>query len=61
MEVTIPNEVLFDILFKIENINDVMNLCATNKIIQAVCDDDYFWKHRFELDYPDLSPITPTG
>jgi len=56
MDATIPNEVLFNILLKIENINDVMNMCATNTAIRAI------WKHHFELDYPDISlEIIPNG
>jgi len=48
-------ETLFNILLKISDIDDLLNLCSTNTAIKSICDDDYFWKLRFEQDYPNLS------
>lgn len=36
----------------------MQQICATNTTIKAICDDDFFWKSRFEQDYPDLK-ISP--
>jgi hypothetical protein len=58
MEV-VPYEVLFDLLLKIRNISDVIKMCSTNSMIKAICDSDYFWKLRFEVDYPSLSLLVP--
>lgn len=57
---TIPNELLFEVLLKIKDINDVINICSTNKTIKAICDNEIFWKSRFELDYPNLK-ISPSS
>lgn len=59
MDVNIPYELLFNILLAIKSIKDVLNICASNSIINRICNDDYFWKQRIGLDYPNLSTLIP--
>lgn len=53
MEV-LPYEILFSILLEVPNISDVLNFCSVSNVIKKVCDDEYFWKKRFEKDFPKL-------
>jgi hypothetical protein len=57
----IPYELLFEILLKVRDIVDVLNMCATNSNINSICSDDYFWQRKFMLDYPKLKDVTPRG
>jgi hypothetical protein len=49
--VTIPNEILREILMEL-NLPDVLKICSSNRQISLICNSDTFWKQRLERDYP---------
>ena len=41
------------------DVNDIANLCSTNKISNVICDDPDFWYAKFNYDQlPIITPIT---
>lgn len=56
----LPYELLFNLLLDVKDIGKVINMCATNSSVQMICDDDFFWKKRFELDFPLVNNVTLT-
>jgi len=51
----LPYEILFEILLDIKGVKTVINLCGTNSVINAICNDQYFWKKRLERVYPRIA------
>lgn len=43
-------EINFEILMRLP-FNDLVNVCATNKSLMNICNDDYFWKQKILYDY----------
>ena len=41
--------------------NDLLLLCRTNKQFATICDDNYFWKVKTKLDFPNIIPLTYNG
>lgn len=39
------------ILFDLDNINDAINFCLTNKLYSSLLKDDNFWRKRYRLDF----------
>ena len=56
---TLPYEILFKILLEVPRHNTVLKICATNSVINQICNDDYFWQKRYEKYYPKLSGTQP--
>ena len=32
---------------------DIINICKSNKSLNNICKDPYFWKAKLQYDYPD--------
>ena len=43
---------LIDIL-AVTSTTELARLCRTNKLINSICNSDYFWKIRVEREFPD--------
>lgn len=50
--VYITREILFNILLRVD-LFYLLNICSAGKEINNICDDEYFWKKRLQLDYPN--------
>src|SRR3972149_8084782 len=47
----ISNDILYEIMIK-SQINDIFNLCLTNKNINnKICNDQNFWERKFIYDF----------
>ena len=57
---SLPTELLFELLLKVSSVEDVMKMCRTNKSLNRICQDDYFWRKRLEKDYPHLVTLNST-
>ncbi len=57
----LPHEKLTDILLSLDNLEDIFNACSSSAIFARVCQDDYFWKLRYQQDFGlDSSPMRMT-
>jgi hypothetical protein len=48
----LPLEVAFQILLDLEY-PDLIRTCHVNRFFWSICQDDYFWQIKTELDYPN--------
>ena len=53
----LPNETIVGILLKVEDLKTLTNLCQTNQRIRMICQDDRFWKKKYQHDYPDAPSL----
>jgi len=44
----LPVELLYQIIQQQNNVTDILNLCRTNRFIQRICQDDYFWHNLYQ-------------
>ncbi|SNW62309.1 Hypothetical protein ORPV_405 [Orpheovirus IHUMI-LCC2] len=51
-------EVIYNYLYPLSYSN-IINYCRTNTYNVNICDDDYFWMTKFNLDYPEEEGIIP--
>lgn len=42
----------YNVLYNLP-VNDILNMCQINKQFASVCNDEYYWKNKFNLDYHD--------
>ncbi len=49
----LPNEILMKIMLEASP-KDLQALCRTSKAHAQICRNDYFWKRRFQQDFPNL-------
>ena len=47
----LPHEKLIEILLALDNLEDIFNACRSSTIFARVCQDDYFWKLRYQQDF----------
>ena len=52
----LPHEKLIEILLALDNLEDIFNACRSSTIFARVCQDDYFWKLRYQQDFGLDSP-----
>lgn len=50
---TLPDELILDILTKLP-ISNLLHLCQTNQRIYNICQDEKFWKIKYNNDFPDI-------
>lgn len=53
----LPDELLF-MIFKECRLKDIINLTMVCRRFRGITKSDYFWKHKYLSEYPDLS-LTP--
>ena len=54
----LPNETIMNILLEVDNFETLVNWCQTSKRINNICQDNTFWKRKYEKDY-DNAPSLP--
>ncbi len=54
MSICLPSDVLFELLLKI-TFPTLAHLCSSNKEINKICNDEYFWQLKTQQDYPNKS------
>ena len=52
----LPHEKLIEILLALDNLEDITNACRSSTIFARVCQDDYFWKLRYQQDFGSGRP-----
>ncbi|HSW76867.1 MAG TPA: hypothetical protein VLG50_07465 [Candidatus Saccharimonadales bacterium] len=52
----LPKDAMFQVLLH-SNMNTIMSLCQTDKTINTICKDQYFWQQKILIDYPNLAPL----
>ena len=55
------DELLRDELYTIminADYETIKNLCLTNKLASMVCNDEYFWKIKLNIDYPNIKVLS---
>jgi hypothetical protein len=53
----LPNETIIDIAIYLP-INQIVNLSLCNlRFNTLICDNDYFWRQRFYLDYDEINHV----
>ncbi len=50
----LPPETITELLYNIKDLKTLANLCQTNKRINAICEDNMFWKGKYRLDFPNF-------
>ena len=57
---TLPKDILFNILLE-SDYATIKRLCSTNKAVNAICQDNYFWflkyKHDFNFDLDEKAKL----
>lgn len=46
----IPPELVMEFMLRVERYS-LQNVCRTNRLTAAICNDEYFWRRRLEIDY----------
>ena len=52
----LPHEKLIEILLALDDLEDISNACNSSTIFARVCQDDYFWKLRYQQDFGSGRP-----
>ncbi len=52
----LPQENLIEILLALDDLEDITNACRSSTIFARVCQDDYFWKLRYQQDFGSGRP-----
>ena len=47
----LPPEKLIEILLALNDLEDIFKACSSSTIFARVCQDDYFWKLRYQQDF----------
>ncbi len=47
----LPHEKLIEILLALDDLEDITKACSSSTIFARVCQDDYFWKLRYQQDF----------
>jgi len=50
---SLPDEILLDIMEKMDYVTLTM-FCSISKRMRRICEDEKFWKKKFEEDFPDI-------
>ncbi|SNW61995.1 F-box domain-containing protein [Orpheovirus IHUMI-LCC2] len=50
----LPTETLTKVLID-SDINTLSSLCLTNTKLSSICDDEYIWRRKLEMEYPSIS------
>jgi len=45
----VPAELFFQVLYYVP-ISDLFALCQTDRYVQGVCNDEYFWENRVKME-----------
>ncbi len=57
----LPHEKLIEILLALDDLEDIFKACSSSTIFGRVCQDDYFWKRRYQQDFGfDFPPTRMT-
>lgn len=51
----LPYEQLFNVMLNLD-LQSILNFCNANTFTQNICKDEYFWKIKFERDFPFVDP-----
>ncbi len=54
----LPNEILLEILLKFDDLKTLSKLCRTSKRINNICQDEFFWKRKYQKDFGLSGEIT---
>ncbi len=46
----LPDETIMNILLEVDNFETLVNWCQTSKRINNICQDNIFWKRKYEKD-----------
>ena len=52
----LPHEKLIEILLALDDLEDIFKACRSSTIFARVCQDDYFWKLRYQQDFGSGRP-----
>ena len=52
----LPHEKLIEILLALDDLEDIFNACRSSTIFARVCQDDHFWKLRYQQDFGSGRP-----
>ncbi len=52
----LPHEKPIDILLELDSLEDIFKACSSSTIFARVCQDDYFWKRRYQQDFGSGRP-----
>ena len=52
----LPHEKLIEILLALDDLEDIFNACSSSIIFARVCQDDHFWKLRYQQDFGSGRP-----
>ena len=52
----LPHEKLIEILLALDDLEDIFKACSSSTIFARVCQDDYFWKLRYQQDFGSGHP-----
>ena len=47
----LPDELLLEILLKTDDLKTLSSLCRTSKRINLICQDEFFWKQKYQKDF----------
>ena len=47
----LPDELILEILLKIDDLKTLSKLCQTSKNINNICQDEFFWHRKFRKDF----------
>ncbi len=47
----LPDEILLEILLKTDDLETLSALCRTSKRINLICQDEFFWKQKYQKDF----------